>query len=94
MIWSSNLVFFPYVIRNTGLWYHPINMSVCRTRQRMTQASINTNKKQYMLVVLELLIHHLQYYNFVLTENSPGFAFIALVFNTSSGCVSVVATAP
>ena len=31
---------------------------------------------------------------FILTENSPGFAFIALVFRTSRGCVNVVAIAP
>lgn len=62
--------------------------------QDHTNRASDKNKKQYMLVVLELLIHHLHYCNSVLTENSPGFAFIALVFNTSSGCVSVVATAP
>lgn len=29
-----------------------------------------------------------------ITLNSPGLAFIALVFKTSNGCVKVVATAP
>lgn len=42
----------------------------------------------------KLRILNFKYYNLILTENSPGFAFIARVFRTSSGCVNVVATAP